>query len=155
MRSVLFVCLGNICRSPLGEGILLDLARRRGLAEGLRVDSAGTGDWHVGRPPDPRSVEVASRNGIDISGLRARQVTSSDFDRFDLVLAMDSANLADLRRRAGERADALEASGRLRRFLDRDVPDPYYGGPGGFDDVFDMLHRGAEALLADPGFRRG
>ncbi|MAA99754.1 MAG: protein tyrosine phosphatase [Stappia sp.] len=147
MRSVLFVCLGNICRSPLGEGILRDLAGKKGMPGDLEIDSAGTGNWHVGNPPDPRSVEVAARHGIDISPLRARQVRTADFERFDLVLAMDGDNLAELRRRAGARAPALEASGRLRRFLDRDVPDPYYGGPGGFDDVFDMLRRGAERLL--------
>ena len=153
MRSVLFVCLGNICRSPLGEGILRDLASKSGLAKDLRIDSAGTGAWHVGNPPDPRSVEVAARNGIDIGELRARQVRAADFERFDFVLAMDSDNLAELRRRAGGRAVDLEASGRLRRFLDRDVPDPYYGGPGGFDEVFEMLREGAEALLDELGGR--
>jgi protein-tyrosine phosphatase len=146
MTSVLFVCLGNICRSPLAEGILRAELVGRGAGDRIMVASAGTGSWHVGNPPDPRSVEVAMRHGIDISGQRARQVRAEDFSRFDLVLAMDGENLANLFRLAGVSAATLRAEGRLRRFLDRDVPDPYYGGADGFEHVHEMLKRGASAL---------
>jgi protein-tyrosine phosphatase len=98
MPSLLFICLGNICRSPLAEGALRQAARQQGLA--LRLDSAGTGHWHIGRPPDPRAIAAARRNGMDISDLRARQVTADDFTRFDHILALDPQNLADWRRQA-------------------------------------------------------
>jgi protein-tyrosine phosphatase len=150
-RAILFVCLGNICRSPLAEGVFLHLARERGVAHRLQVDSAGTGGWHVGNPPDPRAQAVARENGV-ILGSRARQVDPGDAEAFDLILAMDRANLADLRRHLppGGRAE-------LRLFRDFDptaspedeaeVPDPYYGGPEGFQEVYEMVHRSCEALL--------
>ena len=141
MTRILFVCLGNICRSPLAEGILRAQAADR---PDMEIDSAGTAAWHVGKAPDPRSIATAARHGIDISSLRARQVCTEDFSRFDLILAMDAANLADLQARAPAGAPA-----RLRRFLDRDVPDPYYGGADGFADVHEMLERGCAALLAE------
>lgn len=143
MTRILFVCLGNICRSPLAEGILRAQAGDR---PNMEVDSAGTAAWHVGKAPDPRSIAIAARHGIDISSLRARQVCTEDFSRFDLILAMDAANLEDLRAMApvGTRAQ-------LRRFLDRDVPDPYYGGEDGFADVHAMLEQGCKMLLAERG----
>jgi protein-tyrosine phosphatase len=143
MTRILFVCLGNICRSPLAEGILRAMARDR---PEIEVDSAGTAAWHVGKAPDPRSVAIAARHGIDISSLRARQVSRDDFSRFDLILAMDDANLEDLRAIA-----PVGARAQLRRFLERDVPDPYYGGESGFADVHAMLEQGCAALLAERG----
>ncbi|QGZ35322.1 low molecular weight protein-tyrosine-phosphatase [Stappia indica] len=144
MTAILFVCLGNICRSPLAEGILRHRIRAAGLEHAVSVDSAGTAAWHTGKTPDPRSIAVAARNGIDLTGQRARQVTTADFKTFDIILAMDAANLAELRARApaGSRAE-------VRRFLGRDVPDPYYGGPEGFDHVFRMLDEGCVALVAE------
>ena len=147
---VLFVCLGNICRSPLAEGVFRHLAKARGLAGAYEVDSAGTGAWHVGEPPDPRSAEVARRHGVELAGA-ARQVVADDFERFDWILAMDRANLRDL---AALRGANGRAQLRLFREFDpeggeRDVPDPYYGGPGGFEKVFEMVRRTSEALLEE------
>ena len=147
IESVLFVCLGNICRSPLAEGVFLKTLDEAGLGDVVRVDSAGTGAWHAGEAPDPRSVEVAARNGIDISGQRARQLTPEDFSNFDLIVAMDRSNEQTLRARS-----PAQARDRIVLFLDHtlgsrsDVPDPYYGGPGGFDSVYDMLLEGCSVL---------
>ena len=147
--SVLFVCLGNICRSPLAEGVFLHLAREAGLEATLRVDSAGTGAWHAGEAADPRSREVAERKGIVLES-RARQVRAQDFHDFDVIVAMDRSNLQDLEAiRPGEGARARLV---LMRDYDpepgdREVPDPYYGGPDGFDQVFEMVHRSARGLL--------
>jgi protein-tyrosine phosphatase len=149
MIRVLFVCLGNICRSPLAEGVFRDLVSRAGLDARVEADSAGTGGWHVGEPPDPRSQEVARRHGLDLSDQRGRRIEPEDFDGFDYVLAMDAQNLDHLRRlaRPGQRA-------RVARLLDdvpgvrlRDVPDPYYGDGDGFERVYDLITRGCEALL--------
>jgi len=148
--SVLFVCLGNICRSPLAEGVFQHLVEERGSSQRYRIDSAGTGAWHAGEPADPRSRDVAERNGI-VLHCRARQVREEDFHEFDLILAMDRSNLSDLesvRPDPGVRAD-------LRLFRefdpegngDMEVPDPYYGGPDGFDRVFEMVLRSCQALL--------
>lgn len=151
MTSILFVCLGNICRSPLAEGIFLDLLRREGLSEGYHVDSAGTGSWHVGEPADSRAREVALRNGIELQS-RARQILVEDLERFDLVVAMDRSNLravTTMRTRHGGRADV-----RLMREFDptadpeAEVPDPYFGGPGGFDEVFQLLERACRGMLS-------
>ncbi|WP_067224447.1 low molecular weight protein-tyrosine-phosphatase [Stappia indica] len=144
MTAILFVCLGNICRSPLAEGILRHRIEAAGLSATISVDSAGTASWHTGRSPDPRSIAVAARNGIDLTSQRARQVAPADFTRFDMILAMDADNLTELRARspAGSRTQ-------LRRFLGRDVPDPYYGGPDGFDHVFRMLDEGCAALVSE------
>ena len=145
--SVLFVCLGNICRSPLAEGALRAAATTRGLA--LRIDSAGIGRWHLGAAPDPRAQAVARAHGVDISGLRARQVTPEDFARFDLILAMDRANLLALRRM---RPDGAHAA--LSLLLDHvpgragsEIADPWFGGPEGFAETWADVTAGAEALL--------
>lgn len=147
--SVLFVCLGNICRSPLAEGVFLHLLQQEDMAGSFRVESAGTGAWHVGELPDPRSREVAARNGVTLPS-RARQVRHVDFHEFDVVVAMDRGNLADLERlqaRAGGAARLV-----LMRDFDPDpgdgqVPDPYYGGDQGFDRVYEMVLRSARGLL--------
>ena len=142
--SVLLVCLGNICRSPLGEGVLAHRLEEEDLSDRVRVDSAGTGAWHQGEPPDPRSTEVAMRHGIALRG-RARRVGVEDFREFDYILAMDRSNLQDLRylESQGEGGALLTL---FREFDpqqdgDLDVPDPYYGGPDGFDLMFDMVDR--------------
>ncbi|MDH3582317.1 MAG: low molecular weight phosphotyrosine protein phosphatase [Hyphomicrobiales bacterium] len=148
---ILFVCLGNICRSPIGEGIFAHIAAEAGLEGSIFVDSAGTGGWHVGNPPDPRARTAAAARGISISHQRARQVTREDFSDFDLILAMDRDNLETLRRLAG--GDPGE---RVKLLLDyapeaglRDVPDPYYGGPQGFEEVLDLIETASRGLLAD------
>jgi len=146
--SILFVCLGNICRSPLAEGVFADAARAAGRETAFRLDSAGTGAWHAGSPPDPRSIEIAARNGIDISGQRARKVSPGDFRRFDLILGMDSSNVAQLHE------VAPGARGKIHLFLDyaaglkKDVPDPYYGGADGFEKVYRMIRDASEAMLS-------
>ena len=138
---ILCVCLGNICRSPMAEGALRQAARDAGLS--AEIDSAGTGAWHVGNPPDPRGLAAAARRGYDNSAQRARQVARSDFHEFDLILAMDRANLADLQRLAPDGASA-----EIGMFdADRDIPDPYYGGPDGFDAVLDQIEAAAKALV--------
>ncbi len=148
--SVLFVCLCNICRSPLGEGVLAHRLEEEGLSDRVRVDSAGTGAWHQGEPPDPRSVEVAMRHGIALEG-RARRVTVQDFHEFDYIFAMDRTNLRDLRYLESE-GDARAVPTLFRDFDPRqdgdlDVPDPYYGGPDGFDLMFEMIDRTCAAFV--------
>lgn len=146
---ILFVCLGNICRSPTAEGVVRDIAARHYPALGLEVDSAGTANYHVGEPPDRRSVAAARRRGYDLSMLRARQVVPADFADFDHILAMDTANLADLRRQAPARMRA-----RLALFLEfapecgcDEVPDPYYGGVEEFERVLELCEAAARGLL--------
>lgn len=144
--SVLFVCLGNICRSPMAEGAFRAAAERRGLA--VQADSAGTGDWHAGDPPDPRALAEAARHGVDLSGLRARQLTPADFDRFDHIVAMDAANLAAIRQMApaGSRAVLslmLDHAGRAGQSVD----DPYFGGAAGFAVTWDDVTAAAEGLI--------
>ncbi|WP_106754554.1 low molecular weight protein-tyrosine-phosphatase [Pannonibacter carbonis] len=151
MPAVLFVCLGNICRSPLAEGVFRHLTHHHAGGEPLLIDSAGTGAWHQGEAPDPRSIAVAARHGIDISGQKARQVIGADFSRFDLILAMDGSNLSDLKRMMPAQATAT-----VRLFLDAppcDVPDPYYGGPTGFETVFRMVEDGARRVAEEIGIR--
>lgn len=154
--AVLFVCLGNICRSPLAEGVFAHLVRARGLDDRFEVDSAGTGAWHIGEPADRRSAAVAARHGVSLDG-RARKVEPSDFDRFDLVIAMDRDNLRDLERMV----DGSPHRPRLRLLREWDseagdeVPDPYYGGPDGFERVYAMVRRSCEALLDDLAGQEG
>ncbi len=141
-RSVLFVCLGNICRSPTVEGVARLLAACEAPQLGLQFDSAGTAGYHIGNPPDPRSCAAAARRGYDISALRARQLQREDFERFDLLLAMDQDNLEAMRHAA-----PASARDRVRLFLSCDVPDPYYGGPEGFEKVLDLAEAGSRALF--------
>jgi protein-tyrosine phosphatase len=147
--AVLFVCLGNICRSPLAEGVFLHLVERAGLGDRFEVDSAGTGSWHVGELPDARATMVASKHGIELAS-RARQITRDDLEHFDYVIAMDRENLRNIERMAlGAESDA---DIRLLREFDREadgdeVPDPYYGGASGFENVFAMVHRSCQTLL--------
>jgi len=147
--SVLFVCLGNICRSPLAEGVFRHLAEARGLGDAFQVDSGGTGAWHVGEPPDRRSVEVARHRGISLNG-RARKVQPEDLRRFAWIIAMDRENLEDLQALAAAH-DVTPRIHLLREFDPAgggdDVPDPYYGGPDGFENVFRMVYRSCDALL--------
>ena len=150
---ILFVCLGNICRSPTAEGVMRALVREQGLEELVEIDSAGTGGWHVGAAPDERATAAARRRGIALEGA-ARKVASEDFERFDLILAMDRENLAVLRSLAPD----AQARGRVRMLRefdpaaaggDLDVPDPYYGGARGFDDVLDLVEAACRGLLED------
>jgi protein-tyrosine phosphatase len=145
--GVLFVCTGNICRSPTAEAIFRKLATDAGMA--VTADSAGTHGYHVGEPPDPRAQKAAAKRGYDLSALRARTIEGADFRRFDLILAMDHEHHAILSRIAGSSAEhklKLMMS-YARRFKERDVPDPYYGGPQGFERVLDMLEDAAKGLL--------
>ena len=151
---LLFVCLGNICRSPTAEGVMRSLIAREGLEDEIETDSAGTGAWHVGSAPDPRATAAAQSRGVALAG-SARQVDAEDFERFGLILAMDAANLRDLRRLA--ESDEQRVKVRLLREFDPagaaggdlDVPDPYYGGPGGFEEVFELVLAACEGLLAE------
>jgi protein-tyrosine phosphatase len=150
--SLLFVCLGNICRSPTAEGVMRELVRREGLQARIVVDSAGTGAWHVGEPPDARASAAARARGIALEG-SARQVGPRDFDDFDLLLAMDRRNLRDLHHLAPDE----QASARVRLLRefdptpggDLDVPDPYYSGPEGFQEVLDLVQAACLGLLAE------
>jgi protein-tyrosine phosphatase len=149
--SVLFVCLGNICRSPTAEGVFRKLLAEAGLDGRIRADSAGTGGYHVGAPPDARAMAAAKARGVDLSGIRARKVSSEDFEDFDLILAMDEDNLDDLQGfvSGGSRA-------RIGLLLDyapgrneRAVPDPYYGGKNGFERVLDLVTEACAGLVDD------
>lgn len=144
---VLVVCLGNICRSPIGEGLL----RHHAMVQGARVkvESAGTSGHHAGEAPDRRSVDVMRRKGHDISGQRSAQVTLKDFERFDLMLAMDAANVADLEAMAERLRQRGGTPCPVMRFDEAaDVPDPYYGGPDGFDQVYDQIDAAAARWVA-------
>lgn len=153
MINVLFVCTGNICRSPTAEGVFRGLIAAQGLNDRIAADSAGTHGYHIGEPPDSRSVGAARTRGYDISDLRARRVHPADFSRFDLILAMDRGHHRDL-----NAACPADQRHRLRMFLDfapqfgtKDVPDPYYGGTDGFALVLDMAEAGARGILAHLG----
>lgn len=149
--SVLFVCMGNICRSPTAHGVFRQLVRAEGLDDRVEIDSAGTHAYHVGNPPDQRAQATAITRGIDLSDLRARQVSAADFETYDYILAMDQDNYAILRSQCPP-----EQAHRLHMFLDfapeqgvREVPDPYYGGARGFDQVFDLVEAASRGLLED------
>lgn len=148
---VLFICMGNICRSPLAHGLFLHRVREEGLADRVEVDSAGTHAYHVGEPPDRRSQETARRRGVDLSEQRARKVEVSDFEAYDYLLAMDRENLANLRAIC---PPALHP--KVRLFMEfapelgvHEVPDPYYGGASGFERVYDLVEAATHGLLAD------
>ena len=142
-RSILFVCTGNICRSPTAEGVLRHLAKKEGIE--LRIESAGLGDWHIGQPPDKRALHHARTRGYDLSAQRARQVQPRDFEDFDMILAMDRGHL-----RALERMAPREHRAKVRLFVEgREVPDPYYGGPEGFEHVLDLVEARCASLLAE------
>ena len=155
MTRILFVCLGNICRSPTAEGVMRRVVREEGLEDEFEIDSAGTGGWHVGNPPDARATESARRRGITLAG-EARRVTRQDFEDYDLLLAADRENVDDLRAIAPD--EHARAKVRLLREFDPDidpahpdldVPDPYYGGPDGFEDVLDLVEAACRGLLAE------
>ncbi len=141
ISSVLFICLGNICRSPLAEGVFRNEAKKRGLEDRLIIDSAGTGGWHVGNPPDRRSIQTAANHGIDINDQSCRRLATSDFHQFNLILGMDHSNIIDAR-------SANDESGPAQILLftqfagtgeNLEIPDPYYGGPEGFENAYRMI----------------
>jgi protein-tyrosine phosphatase len=142
MRRILLVCTGNICRSPTAEGVLRARAAARGLGHLIHADSAGIHSYHAGEPPDPRTIRAAAARGYDLSPLRARVVTPRDFDRFDLLLGMDSGHVEALRRMAPRGLAA-----KVEPFDLEDVEDPYYGGPAGFERVLDQIERRVDVLL--------
>ncbi len=146
--SVLFVCMGNICRSPTAEGVFRHHAEQAGLVDRLAIDSAGTHAYHTGEPPDRRARAAAERRGISLDGIRARRVSAEDFERFDVIMAMDADNLERLRSEAPE-----EYRAKIRLFLEyggssvQEVPDPYYGGSAGFERVLDLVEEASRGLL--------
>jgi protein-tyrosine phosphatase len=147
--KILFVCLGNICRSPTAEAVFRAIAARDAPDLTVEVDSAGTAGYHIGAPPDPRTISAAHRRGYDMSPLRARVVEPRDFELYDLILAMDRENLSALHRRA-----PAHTRERVRLFLEfapdagvTEVPDPYYGGPNGFEEVLDLIEAASNGLL--------
>ena len=149
MVRVLFVCLGNICRSPIAQGVFENVLRREGLEDEVSVDSAGTGTWHVGEPPDQRAQRSASARGLDLGTQRARRITPEDCETFDYVLTMDEENYRAV-------ASLCRGSAVVRPFLDfakdtpeREVPDPFYGGPEGFEHVLDLVEEASEGLIED------
>ncbi|MHA1164292.1 MAG: low molecular weight protein-tyrosine-phosphatase [Alphaproteobacteria bacterium] len=149
-HRLLFICLGNICRSPIAQGVFAHVAAQAGKSELFDLDSAGTGAWHIGNPPDPRARAAAFKRGIDLSDQRARQVGMRDFEDFDVILAMDRTNLADLLDLAPQNRES-----KIQLFLgaehdpiQREVPDPYFGGEEGFEEVLDLVEAGSRELLA-------
>jgi protein-tyrosine phosphatase len=149
---LLFVCLGNICRSPTAEGVMRALVAEQGLRGAIEIDSAGTGSWHVGSAPDRRATDAARARGLVLEGA-ARQVSRADLEYFDLLLAMDAENARELRALAEDERQSAKVR-LLREFdpastHDLDVPDPYYGGTGGFDEVLDLVQAACEGLLQE------
>ncbi|MEE9310689.1 MAG: low molecular weight protein-tyrosine-phosphatase [Cocleimonas sp.] len=148
--SVVFVCMGNICRSPTAEGVFRQVVAMRNLQDVIKIDSAGTHAYHIGEQPDSRSQATAKSRGVDLSAQRARKVVANDFERFDYVIAMDRSNYENLK----ALATTAEQQGKLHLFMDftsawdnTEVPDPYYGGGDGFTNVFDMVQAASEGLL--------
>lgn len=138
-HKILMVCLGNICRSPLAEGIM-----RSKLGGQILIDSAGTGDWHAGEHPDRRAIAVAKNHGVDISKLRARQVSESDFDEFDLIFAMDASNFRNLQNLTSD----TDQKSKIKMILgDSDVPDPYWGDAADFENVFQLLNAAIDEVI--------
>jgi len=152
---ILFVCMGNICRSPTAEGILRAKLDAAGLTEVVELDSAGTGDWHVGKAPDPRAIQAAAGRGYAIGDLRARQVAEDDFQRFDLILAMDQDNLAWLEQLRLDEGAVPELFLARQGLAVDEVPDPYYGGAAGFERVLDLLESACDGLVAEVAARHG
>ncbi len=152
--SILFVCMGNICRSPLAEGIFGHVADEGGLGDAFRIESAGLGSWHQGELPDRRSITTASAHGIDITGQRARKILPEDFDDFDLILAMDRSNVTELRRRSSH-ADNIHLFGDFALGTGEDIPDPYYGDREDFEFVYARLFSGCSALVERLGTSLG
>lgn len=151
--KLLFICLGNICRSPAAEGIMRKMVEERALSNDIIVDSAGIGSWHVGEMPDPRMRKHAARRGYDLSPLRARQFRSDDFQKFDYIIVMDEENYHDVMERGGVYADARKVL-RMKDYFIRykgqqSVPDPYYGGAEGFERALNLIEDGCEGLLKD------
>ncbi len=147
--SVLFVCLGNICRSPTAEGVFRAIVEAQNLGGIISIDSAGTSNWHIGQPPDSRAIEAASSRGIDLTGLRGRQATARDFSAYDYVIAMDHENYANLSQLA-----TPDQQDKLHLFLEFadgvseiEVPDPYFGSAGGFPHVLDLIENASQGLL--------
>ncbi len=145
--AILFVCLGNICRSPLAEGVFSHVAADLGLSSDFSVDSAGTGGWHVGSAPDPRSIAIAAKHGIDISGQSCRRIADDDFERFDLILGMDRSNVDDLKASGAHRyrskVDLFCGKAGLGPI---EIPDPYYGGDDGFANAYRVIREASVAL---------
>lgn len=151
--KLLFICLGNICRSPAAEGIMRQMVEERALSNDIIVDSAGIGSWHVGEMPDPRMRKHAARRGYDLSPLRARQFRSDDFQKFDYIIVMDEENYHDVMERGGVYADARKVL-RMKDYFIRykgqqSVPDPYYGGAEGFERALNLIEDGCEGLFVD------
>ncbi len=149
--KVLFVCMGNICRSPTAHGMFESIVNKEGLSDSFEIDSAGTHAYHIGKQPDSRAQATAKGRGLDLSYIRARQVDKADFEHYDYILAMDNDNYVLL-----DQACASEYKDKLHMFLDfapesslHEVPDPYYGGSRGFENVFDMVEEASKGLLAD------
>lgn len=152
MMRVLFVCLGNICRSPTAHGVFQQMVDDAGLGNQIEVDSAGTAAWHIGKSPDSRSTEHAKLRGYDLSPLRARQAVAADFDQFDYVLAMDKENLVSLQSicpKGAKTAPQLFLYSFARNYNEQEVPDPYYGGEAGFEQVLDLVEDACGGLLAE------
>ena len=148
-RRILFVCMGNLCRSPTAEAVFRHVIRQAGLEHAIECDSAGTHDYHIGDPPDERAQHAAARRGYDMSGLRGRQVAQRDFEQFDRVFAMDRHNLALLKRACpAQHAHKLALYGDAHeRYAGQEVPDPYYGGASSFEQVLDMVEQINATLL--------
>ena len=156
MIKVLFVCLGNICRSPTAHAVLQQMVGQQGLQDKIVVDSCGTGSWHIGNPPDKRMQQVALQHGYDLSGLHARKLTAEDFDTYDYILGMDTRNVADILKKM-----PAHYSGKVALLLDYssdknvlEVPDPYYGGEEGFERVLHLIEMACTGLLSELSYSR-